>query len=302
MRIAPTLALAASLAACAHRPPPPLGTVRLDVERAGDGLRAFVRAKVAGRPVRLLVDTGAYQSILPAGLARAQALRTGSDALADLVVDANGRTARMHTLPGVPVQFEGEAAAGALDFLMSPSAATDEGILAPQDLVRRGGALVIDLERAELSHVPEEAALARLRERGEALRELDFGKCPDENLFERSHRVVEVAVNGVRSRMLVDTGAEQTMLARNHPALGSMAAMEGDRTASFGVTSVGDGLALEGVPVVFSGTPFVVSAVVLPASSTCGHGALGADVLRHCTLVWGWSRLWVACRAPGPSE
>src|SRR5258708_9423229 len=38
-------------------------------------------------------------------------------------------------------------------------------------------------------------------------------------------------------------------------------------------------------------TSFVLPTNVLRASQTCGRGLLGADVLAHCTLIWGSSSL-----------
>ena len=73
-------------------------------------------------------------------------LRSQSMSSAEPMVDAHGNVAWMPMLPDVPVQFEGEGAAGSLDFIMNSYEQT-QGILAPQDLVRSGGALVIDLGR-----------------------------------------------------------------------------------------------------------------------------------------------------------
>jgi hypothetical protein len=57
-------------AACAH-PPPPLHIAKLLVEDTGaGGARAYVRATVGGKPTRMLLDTGAFQSVLPATIAR----------------------------------------------------------------------------------------------------------------------------------------------------------------------------------------------------------------------------------------
>jgi hypothetical protein len=217
------------------------------------------------------------------------------------MVDANGNIAVMPVLPDVPVQFEGESA-GTLDFLMNSSGEIAEGILAPQDMVRPGWALVIDLEREELRYEPEEGALKRLGGEPSPLREVDFHRCLDEGFFERAHRVVSTSINGVPAEMLVDTGASRTVLARNNPALPSMLSVKGRHETTTAMTSKGQGFLVDDVPVVFSGTSFVLPLSVQPASMSCGKGALGADVLRHCTLVWGWSSLWAACHAPTEGE
>jgi hypothetical protein len=218
------------------------------------------------------------------------------------MVDGNGNIALMPVLPDVPVQFEGESSAGTLDFLMNSSEETAEGILAPQDLVRPGWALVIDLEREELRYEPEEGALKRLGGGRSLLREVDFHRCLTEGFFERAHRVVSTSINGVPAEMLIDTGASRTFLARNNPAIPSMLSVKGHRSTTTAMTSKGLSLLVDDVPVVFSNTSFVLPVYVHPASTECWRGTLGADVLRHCTLVWGWSSLWAACHAPTEGE
>lgn len=297
--VAASVALAA---ACAGSTPPPAGKTRLVLLERDLGLRAYVRARLAGEPTMLLVDTGAAQSMLPARLVRERKLRVRSHAGDARLVDSNGMVVRMPASPGVPLQFEREPGAGtvafsgAVDFLVNPVG--EEAILVPQSLLRRGWALVIDLGRGELGYEPEEAALSRVGGNGPPLRKLDFGGCREEGFFERAHRVVPATVNGVPVEMLIDTGAAVTALARNNPALPSMIAAEGQQGAVHGVASVGRGLLVERVPLVFSGSRFELSALVVPVSSGCGHGAIGADVLRHCTIVWGWSELWMSCRRP----
>jgi len=246
----------------------------------------------------LVLDTGASQSILPWGFVQANRLRVTNRNTDDIMRDANGRLTQMARL-SVPVQFEGEPTAGALEFLVNPADAGVEGILAPQDLVRSGGALIIDLGHEELRYEPEEAALQRLAaDASSPLREVDFHGCLAEGLFNRSHRIVSATVNGVSSNMLIDTGASLTALTRNNPAIPNMLSSKGTRETAGGVSSRGAAFVVNDVPVVFSQTSFKMPVIVLPASQQCFEGALGADVLRHCTLVWGYSSLWAACRAP----
>jgi hypothetical protein len=100
---------------CAHRPPPPLHSTPLLVQRSAGGFRPFVRAKVAGHPMTLLLDTGAMKSMLPSGFARAHNLATKTPGFDRLTEDSNGNVAQMPLLANVPVQFEGEAGSGTLD-------------------------------------------------------------------------------------------------------------------------------------------------------------------------------------------
>lgn len=62
------------------------------------------------------------------------------------------------------------------------------------------------------------------------------------------------------------------------------------------MTSQGNSLIVEDVPVEVSQTSFLLQVMVLPASRVCGRGALGADVLSRCALVWGHGSMWTACR------
>ena len=50
--------------ACAHAPPP-LHSARLKIHESQGAYVAFVRARVAGAPILLLVDTGAAANFLP---------------------------------------------------------------------------------------------------------------------------------------------------------------------------------------------------------------------------------------------
>lgn len=265
------------------------------VQAAGEGSRrAYVPVRVAGRPINLLVDTGAFQSVLPADFARESKLRRRAAPEGVFMVDAHGNRASLVYLDRVPVQFEGEAAGGTLDFVTSGSGDNDMALLAPQDLVRRGWVVVIDYGAEELRYEEEKAALQRLRQQG-PVQELAYGTC---DLLSDAHRIVAATVNGVPVKMGIDTGADRTILARNNAALPSMLRAEGDRGETRGVVSVGQALAVPDVPVVLAGASFRVAVLVSPTSSSCGEGVLGGDLLQHCALAWGWSSVWVSCREP----
>lgn len=292
-----TVALAAAAAACAH-PPPPLRTTALVVrETSVGGVRPFVQADVGGAPTLLLLDTGAFQSMLPSQLARELGLQIRSNAGDTEFVDANGRRERAATLPDVPVRFEGEAEAGLMDFLMNPRPQATEAILAPIDLLRSGWALVIDIGRRTMTHEREEEAVARLRD-APSLRRMEFGGCPGEGLFKAYHRVVTAEILGEPTRMMIDTGAELTTLTRNSPALPVMLDRQGSKGRLLSHGSAGSLLQLDDVPIDFAGVRFDGPVAVSAASHPCWEGVIGADVLEHCTLVWGSRGLWAACRAP----
>lgn len=298
-RIVCALLIGAVAVGCAHAPP--LHTAKLDVETTSTGgVRPLIRAKVAGYPVTFLLDTGAFRSVLPYGFARAHHLLDQARSTGDYTVDAFGKWVPMSQVSSVPVQFEGEPAGGAMDFVINGS---DMGLLAVQDIVRSGGALVIDLGQGKLTYEPEESALQRLGKDASApLHRLDYSRCIHEGFFERNHRAVSASVNGVPAKMLIDTGASRTVLMRNNPALESMLSKKGNLGRTAAVSSTGENLLIDDVSLVFSETSFALPVIVHPASSQCWQGAIGADLLRNCTLVWGYSSLHAACHAPARGE
>jgi len=301
MRIVCALLAGTLVGACAHGTPPPLHSTRLVVlESPTAGTVPFVHAKVAGQPLHLLLDTGAIRNILPSEFVRRNKLPLKSPVHNAQMIDSHGQVEVMPLAAGVPVQFEGEASAGTLDFYVSSSSSPTTGILSPQSIVGSGWALVIDLGGKELRYETEESALKRLGgEASSPLRELDSRRCLVEGLFERAHRIVNVKVNGVPSDLIVDTGASHTVLTRNNPAIPSMLALRGNVTTTQAVSSTGSTLLVRDVPIALAGASFVLPVFVNPVRRDyCGQGLLGADVLRYCTLVWGYSSLWAACRPP----
>ncbi len=287
--LAPVLAVVATACATAPGLPVPHRT-RLVIESSKAGVQALVHATVAGEQLTMVLDTGATQSILPAAFVRSHDLRTWPAVTDEQYWDANGNLYTMSTLPAVPVQLDGDAVPVPVDFLVTP-VVNAEPILVPQDLLGPGYAIVFDLGREELRYEPEAEALKRLAEAETPLTQLRYSRCAD-----RSHRTVQATVNGVAADMLIDTGATETMLSRNHPVLRSMKSTVGQLSAVTGLASRGPTLIVDQVRIAFGGAEYVLPAAVVPVSSRCGKGTLGADVLSHCTLVWGASSLWVACR------
>jgi hypothetical protein len=155
------------------------------VQRSEGAVRPLIRANVAGHPLLLLVDTGAAQSLLPAGFVRKFKVPSRSTTANPWMMDVNGHMQSMPRVPDVPVQFEGETSVELVDFLENETDGSEtEGILTPQDLVRSGWALVIDLEHDELRYEPEEGALKRLGGPAWSLKEIDYRRCELDN-----HRV-----------------------------------------------------------------------------------------------------------------
>jgi predicted aspartyl protease len=290
-------ALAAALAAGCASAPPPVRGLRLELEETQLGPRPWVHLTVAGEPYRLLLDTGAQQHLLPAAFAKAHRLSRRGGGYDAFMIDSNGRRTKVSQLANVPVRFEGTAAPVLLDFTENPEASSTEGLLVPQTLMGRGWAMHVDLERRELSFLPEAEVSPRSTRLG-PWRPVPFHRCATDDPFDQGHRVVTVLVNGIPAEMLLDTGANTTALARNNPALPSMAGRAGQRARNAGVASVGDLLILDDVPISLGGMSVTTSVSVLPASHSCFTGAIGTDLLRHCEMLWGESTMWLACRAP----
>ncbi|HET9596008.1 MAG TPA: retroviral-like aspartic protease family protein [Anaeromyxobacteraceae bacterium] len=318
--VTPRIGIAASLllAACAHAPEPPppsapaARVAPLEVVSSPDGVQPFVRAIVAGRPMRLLLDTGAPRSILPASVVRELGLEITSTTSNATFRDALGTAFSLGTVKAVPVRFEGEPLPTAMDFGANDAVET-LAVLSPQDLVEPGWAAVIDLERRELRLEPEPDAVARVGRDGSALRKLTYRTCQEglwsprrrvdlrsrPDLWSRRQRVVSATVSGVSSELMIDTGASHSALTRNSSALRSLSDVTGAPSTTRGHASTGAALLVQGVGVEFAGAVFFEPLLVLPTSSRCFEGVLGADVLRHCLVVWAWSSLRVACHAPG---
>jgi hypothetical protein len=198
----------------------------------------------------------------------------------------------MPDAPGVAVQFEGEETVEIIDFLVNPVDGSETmGVLAPQDLLRAGGAVVVDFPQGELRYELEDEALKRLGAAA-SFQELDYHRCQLDN-----HRVTSVAINGVVSSLIIDTGAARTTLGRNNEAIPSMLSSKGKLGVVSGMVSTGDNFLISGVSVEFAKTSFLLTTNVLRASQDCGRGLLGADVLAHCTLIWGSSSLWASCHS-----
>lgn len=302
MRTSPRLLLTLPLAlaaACAHAPPP-LRSATLELEDTGTGPRPMVKATVAGRPMRLLLDTGAARSVLPWVLVREGRLPAPRDASATEIIDSGGTLIRMPLAVGVPVILQEGAAPVRLDFLLNPKSQGEEGLLVPQEFLSPGWAVTIDLGEGTLRYDPQEEALQRLSARG-PVRALPYHGCSGDGLFgrQRKHRVVSTVVNGVEAGLMIDTGSTSLFLARNHPALSSLSERSGQWSKTSNLASTSWSVLVPDVPLDLAGDRFVTEAIIHQESQQCGKGVLGASVLRHCTMVWGWSDLWMSCRPPG---
>jgi predicted aspartyl protease len=290
------LLIAALVWGCAT-PPPALRSTRLFVHEREGAVIPLIHASVAGKELYLLIDTGAPKNILPESFVTAAGLKPSKNWVG-LTTDANGAGVLMKEVTDVAVRFDGQQSPSALDFLMGDFTAGGVGILAPQTLVNSGWALTIDLLHERLRIDPEEDALQRLRESSAKVEELSFRRCTGEPTFDTTHRVIQATVNGFPAAMLVDTGAARTAMFDDNPARMSVAGMKAKKLEIVGVNSGGGkGKTVDDLPVTFAGMTLRLTTTLVPGKHSCGQGVIGADVLRHCQLVWTKSSLWASCSA-----
>jgi hypothetical protein len=293
----------AALAACAHHELDALHRTPLHVEDHEGAAMPLVHATLAGRDTWLIFDTGATQSMAPIGFVKASGLRPKK--YGNMYGGSSNYQTILQVIPDVPVQFEGEAESSSMDFLFGSFLPDGMGLFAPQSLVSSGQALTIDMVNGELRYDPEDVALRRLREAGLPVREVAFRHCKNEGWGDKAHRLVEIAVNGVPSWVLLDTGSTRTALTSDNLAIDSMKGTKNHKSEFMDFTSSRtSSLKVDDIPVTFAGTTLKLQTTLLPSSSlkgrqeiSCGQGALGADFLRHCRIVWGSSSLWASCRA-----
>jgi predicted aspartyl protease len=283
----------AVLAAAGVQAAPGLRYTRVIVQERDGAVMPMVRATVAGRQIDLLLDSGAIRSILPASFVKAAGLTPYPSG--GQFTDANGARALVMDLPPLAVLFDGAETPATLGFAVGSGGLA---ILALRDLLEPGWALTLDLEHEALRLDPEEVALARPRDSPAKRWKLPFRQCRGESASDKTHRVVYVNVNGFASAMLVDTGASRTALFDDHPAGRSIAQMPATPMEIVGAGSTGgSGTTVDALPVTFVGMTLKLKTALIPGKQSCGHGLLGADVLRHCVLVWGQSALWASCHA-----
>jgi hypothetical protein len=265
------------------------------VQREHGQVRPLVTAEVDGEAVPLLVDTGSVWNALSYDFTDRHHLVTLSSSAAVYLADANGEMIELLHIPRVSVQFEGEQEPAQLDFLRAGQLPGITGILAPNSLVRSGWALIIDLGRNELRYQPEDAALKELERGGTKPTRVEYHRCLREGFFDKGHRIVTASVNGVQTELLVDTGASQSVLYRNSPAIPTLLTRVGSKGTASAVNSESASLTLDPVPIVLPGLSVAVPVAVNSNDGVCWDGLLGADAFADCALVWGAGDLWVAC-------
>lgn len=252
----------------------------------------FVEGKVGDQPTRFILDTGASVHTIDPSVATAAKLPSPIKA-SSTSIEGFGN------LPD-------NAAISVVELPAAIRAHGIGGILAPQLLVDRGQAVVVDLANRQLRSRPKSTAWSEMDDFGVVLtppaqRQL----CAvDSGGIAGAGRLLatDASVEGEATRLAIDTGSSRSLLlegskggarATAHPVLGRSVVM---------------GASGETVTAIYGGVPLSVGAwsgtvdLGLAAGTRhpqCGYeGRLGIDVLQQCAIAMTAEEFLVACRAP----
>lgn len=279
--------LGGALAACGGAAPPPAVAIE-------DGLDVpVVEARLAGRPVQLLLDTGASQHVVVTDTAHALGVRT--EPFEGAAEDGHGAAVAIRraesgalTLPGyaAPVLFAIDAPPLARRALA--------GVLSPQLLVDGDRVVVLDLRRGRIARPP----LSRLPgwARRTDARRCAAGRTPAEGW----RYVIEVGVGGGRLPMLLDTGSTGTVIEAEAATSAGLDAGGAAVVSASAASRVR--LRRSRTDLSFAGTNVTVDAGVgergTPGRQCGARGVLGYDALRRCVLVLRRDGAAVRCDGP----
>jgi hypothetical protein len=306
------LACLACLAGCT----PPQAAVR--TVRLGDGALAqpILEATVRGNPVPLVLDTGAERHFLADSTAWGCGVESswvdawGTDAVGRRVSAELATEAVLH-VAGIP---DDRFDAPGVVFSAALRNFGFWGGIAPQRLADLDERVVIDFRAGRLIVLPEDDGQLAPAGPGAASGTLVHCRLGDGEEGRGWYYLVDARVGGREARLLVDTGASQTVLfddseagralavlAEREELLRELDRLVGDAAADDGapraavvrqmwVGGTAEGLEVQGVTVELGrwGKTTPVTLVTREAPSTCaGDGVLGYDLLRFCELSLG---------------
>jgi predicted aspartyl protease len=203
-----------------------------------EGLRPLVSVKVAGKPVKLLLDSGAFFSSLDAKFAAEQGLRgptyvpTGSHLQIDRKASTTGVAGKMVTRGIVTTSLEfGGTTFSAMQFMTVEGVGEVAGLLGQN--VLQAADNEYDLKNGVLRFVrPADCGsddLAYWVKPGMAYSMTALEKTNREN----RHTISTITINGVKMRAYFDTGAPTSFITAR------AAARAGVKTSDPGVTPAG---------------------------------------------------------------
>lgn len=288
----------------AYRPRP---TRRQSVRYELNGLRfplPIVEGTIAGKPVLMLVDTGANAHVIAGWMARKLGLPMKK--LGDVGTDHVGKTITAYRIeaPAIALNEWGPLAAGPVLATEVPEAIERLGIgafLSPQQLVEDGDAVVFDLVKRELRAAWWDEALFGLSASGTPLVLGGQGRaCVEtDGPIRGLSFVVPASVAGHRVDLLVDTGAQHSdVFATSAAGLALGAQSVPNREPMF--TAAGKIVVRKLTNATVSAGRFAIQSdvdlIAGAGDESCPRdGVLAMDVLRACSLLLGRTRFYASC-------
>ena len=264
----------------------------------------IVMGTIAGQPVPMLVDTGANAHVIAGWMARKLGLSMKK--LGDMGTDHVGKTIAAYRIdkPDMVLDEWGPLEAGPVLATEVPEFIEKLGIgafISPQRLVEDGDAVVFDLKKKELRAVWWDEALYSLSAKGVPLVLGDGGRACQEldGPIKGLSFVVPATVEGFRTSLLVDTGAQHSDVfvgsnAGQNLAERSVANKEPMYTAAGKISArrINGAIVTAGSFTMKSDVDLIAGA----ADESCPRdGVLAMDVLHNCTLLLGRTRFWATC-------
>lgn len=263
-----------------------------------------MRGTVAGKPVLMLVDTGANGHVIAGWFARKLALKL--EKAGDVGVDHVGKTIEAYRVQKPQIAIDGWGAVAETSVLAAevPDGIEALGIgafISPQRLAEEGHAVVLDLRGGTLRAERWEDAATDLLHRGAPLLTATSVRTCEEEGPDPSKGVafvVPATVGGERVDLLLDSGAERTDL-----LTGSNAAKRLGKNAQKSepvYTASGKSAAsrLAGTKLVAGKVSATLDINLIGGASdpACPRdGVLAMDVLRRCTVLLSSSRVAAHC-------
>jgi hypothetical protein len=269
----------------------------------------LVTGTIAGRPVLMLVDTGANSHVIAGWLARKLGLPMKK--LGDIGTDHVGTKIATFRVERPELAIDDWGALAPVPVLATevPEAIEKLGIgvfISPQRLVEDGDAVLLDLAKGEMRPAWWDETRDALAAGGLPFVLGDQARACEENEgpIKGLSFILPVTVASERAELLVDTGAQYSDVFTTSPAgqrlVGqSLVDKEPMYTASGKVSA----RKLKGARVGAGSFAVTTDVGLIGGSSDAScprDGVLAMDVLRSCTLLLGRSRIYGRCAAEPP--
>ncbi len=266
-----------------------------------------VSGTIAGRPVLMLVDTGANSHVIAGWLARKLGLPMKK--LGDIGTDHVGKSISTYRIDKLEMAIDEWGPLSATTVLATevPDVIERLGIgafISPQRLEEEGDAVVLDLAKGELRAAWWDEARYELSATGTSLVEPDQARACEESdgPVKGLAFVVPATIDSQRVQLLVDTGAQHSDVFTTSAAGQKLASQSTpNKEAMYTASGKISARKLRGAKVT-TGSFAVTTDVDLiqgVADGSCPRdGVLAMDVLRSCSLLFGRSQIHGRCAPP----